>query len=310
MSRVVVWLCVGAFLLLFTTLGASGIACAQDQAASTPAAASGSLADIPTDQRAHNLTNTLQNTEGAGYASGNLRAGFTGLVPLFRTHGLALSGNLAATSLGFGDHPGEPDSFSFHPTWAATLRAAVGSFSLNGGYAGFYTPGSWASNGAWIDPVDIKGPIVSASLNLMPNLALSANGNFYQGAAAFSDPASTSEAIQSPLSNAGERLNHYDVGLKYGVTSQYSVDLGYEWDQWALNNYAQSALGISSGHPTEQYITIGVGHSFNKNASLKVLYQILDYNDEGADFDYYAGGPDLNGKEHGGVAVTQFSIKF
>lgn len=294
MNRLAVSLCIAAALLLVTTLGVSGAAFAQGQGAAGMAGTP--LAVLPSGHPAYQALTMLQKSSGAvGSSLDTSRAGYSGLLPLFGSRRLSLNGEFGETPSANGRRFGDLESYRFDPAWKATLRAEFGSFSIGGGYADTVTSGDWGRFGQGAYPANIKGPVVSASLALAPNLALSANGGV--------------STLQSPLSSAGERINHYDVGLKYGLTSRYSVDLGYEWDQWLLDNDTDFS-GNATGHPTEQYITIGVGRSFSKNTSLKLLYQIMDYTDEGTGFDPYSEGPSATGKEHTGVAVTQFSIKF
>ena len=90
-------------------------------------------------------------------------------------------------------------------------------------------------------------------------------------------------------------IHHYKAGLKFGLTSANSVDLGAEQVSWI------PAVG---GTNRERYYNIGLGHDFNPNTSFKVLYQYIDYRagafpTVGPAFDYT-----------GGVAVTEFSVKF
>jgi predicted porin len=104
-------------------------------------------------------------------------------------------------------------------------------------------------------------------------------------------------------------LNGFQADLKYGIARNYDVDLGYEFDQWTINNELgllknpTTGATASSGKPTEQYITLGVTHNFNQNASLKLLYQVDDYSDHSTWFD-------PNGDSQGSVALSQLSVKF
>ena len=87
------------------------------------------------------------------------------------------------------------------------------------------------------------------------------------------------------------------------------MDLGYEEVQYDLRNGNGSLA--SAGKPKESYVTIGVGHDFNKNASFKLLYQIVHYNDHNTGFGSTNGlntGSDAN--YSGDIAVGQFSLKF
>jgi hypothetical protein len=244
-------------------------------------------------------------------------ADFNGVLPFFGKNGLTLNAEYAQTSTGSGNRFGNQNSTHANQAFEGTLGWATGPFSIKGGYqevyANFNAPGNWGHFGTWINPVNVKGPIASVNYAISPKLVLAANGNWYQGAEATPSGLSNINDFQSPLTNTGDKLNHYDVGLKYGLTSQYSVDLGYEYDQWQLNDRYGYLLGPIGTHhsPTEQYITIGVGHSFNKNASMKLLYQILQYDDKSSGFDPNAiSTGNSSGKENGGVAVTQFSLMF
>jgi len=175
------------------------------------------------------------------------------------------------------------------------LSAQFGGLSLKGGYQYvgpyFSAPGYWGKLGAWTNPTNVRGPIVSAQYALTPKLALKADGQFYKAAYG---------GTNSPLQQ-NDRVTRYQVGLGYGLSSQYAVDLGYEDVLYDLRNTAGNT-GINAGKPNESYLTLGVGHSFNNNASLKLLYQIVQYNDKGTNFD------PIN--HDGGVAVGQFSLKF
>lgn len=242
-------------------------------------------------------------------------ADFSGVLPFFKASGLTLNAEVAEVQTGSGSHFGNVNSNHANQAWEGTLGWATGPFAIKGGYqevySNFAAPGYWGHVATWINPTNVKGPIASASYTFSPRLVLAADGDWYEGAESTPAGLSTLGDYQSPLTGTGDKLNHYDVGLKYGLTSQYNVDLGYEYDQWNLTDNILSRGMIKSGKPTEQYITIGIGHSFNKNASLKLLYQILDYNDNGTGFDAYAVSTgNTNGHEHGGIAVTQFSVKF
>ncbi len=244
-------------------------------------------------------------------------ADFNGVLPFFGKSGLTLSADFTETPTGSNSRFGNLNSSHANQAFDGVLGWATGPFSIKGGYevvyGNFGAPGNWGHLGTWINPVNIKGETASASYAISPKLVLAADGDWFQGAEATPRNLVNNFDVQSPLTNTGDKLNHYDVGLKYGLTSQYSVDLGYEYDQWQLNDRYGYLLGPIGTHhnPTEQYITLGVGHSFNKNASMKILYQILTYNDDSSGFDDFAITPaNTKGHENGGVAITQFSLMF
>jgi hypothetical protein len=174
------------------------------------------------------------------------------------------------------------------------LSFQFGSLSFQGGYQyiGPYStaPGYWGRVGSWTDPTNIQGPVYSARFAVTPKIALNADYEQYKAAYGNAD---------SPLQD-GDHLNRYQVGIGYGLSRTNSLDLGYEDLQYDLRS-THSGL-FQPGTPHETYLTFGVGHTFNSRASLKLLYQIVRYDDKGTGFD------PVNGD--GGVAVGQFSIKF
>jgi hypothetical protein len=230
-------------------------------------------------------------------------ADFHGLLPfaLAKT-GVTLDAEGAMSQTGFDGVVGNRNGTYHTGAVVGTLGYAFGPFSVKGGYQYvdpfFASPGYWGHVGTWTNPTNIKGPIASASYAVSPKLGINAAGAWYDG---IYDNQNIPEV--SPLGRH-DHLTNYNVGLKYGLTSQYDADLGYEWVQYDLKaKTGFTGDTINAGKPTEQYITIGVGHSFNKNASLKLLYQILDYQDKKTNFD-------PAGNSSGGVAVTQFQLKF
>jgi uncharacterized coiled-coil protein SlyX len=182
------------------------------------------------------------------------------------------------------------------------LSLQLGPLFVKGGYqyvGPYYSaPGYWGKLGAWTNPTNVRGGVVSGSLALTRKLTLKADGEFYRAAYG-----STSGGgfIDSPL-QSGDKVTHYKVGLGYGLSSAYAVDLGYEQVLWDLRDNSGTLTGGTSGKPFESYLTFGLGHSFNNNASLKLLYQIVQYSDRGTGFDPV--------DHNGGVAIGQFEVKF
>ncbi len=184
------------------------------------------------------------------------------------------------------------------------IGAAFGAFSLKGGYQyigpEFSAPGYWGRVGAWTNPTNVRGPVVSAKFAFTPKLSLLADYESYKAAYGTNR---NGTLINSPLQQ-GDHLYRYQVGFNYGLSSAYGVDLGYEDVKYKLNN--SSGLLAAAGSPRETYVNIGIGHTINSNASIKLLYQIVHYDDKGTGFDTTVAG----GKADGGVAVGQFQLKF
>lgn len=190
------------------------------------------------------------------------------------------------------------------------LGFAVGPVNLKAGYQyvgpEFSAPGYWGKIGAWTNPTNVKGPVVSAKYSITPKLSFNADGQFYKAAYGAN---SNGTLINSPLQQ-NDHLNRYQVGFGYGLTSNYGVDLGYEDVQYDLRN--QNGTLLKDGRPEETYVNIGLGHTISPNASIKLLYQIVHYDDKGTGFDSGAGlaNGTNNGKENGSVATAQFQLKF
>jgi len=159
--------------------------------------------------------------------------------------------------------------------WKALIgyqwRALNVKAGVNQIYTNFTSP-------SWLTKVDgdqnrLGGTELDSSYSLTPNLMLTAGGQFYDG---------RFNTGQQLLLGANDRMNQANVGVRYGISSRSSVELGYEWVQWDLNN-SEGSLN-ATGKPTEQYITIGLGRNLSKNTAFKLLYQIVDYKDDGTGF--------------------------
>lgn len=174
--------------------------------------------------------------------------------------------------------------------WEAGGSYTLGSLNLGAGYRHiapfFAAPGFWDKVGAWTNPVDVRGPFVRASYALGMGLTLSAEGKFYEG---------TGDAVAAGGLRTTDEVRNFRAGLKYGLTSASSVDLGAEYTR-----YRSPSFG--GAEPREVFYNIGYGFSFNPETSFKILYQVVDFADKGAGFDTQ------NAK--GGVAAAQFSVKF
>lgn len=225
-------------------------------------------------------------------------ADFNGVLP-FAKSGITVDGEFAVSSTGQNSRFSNVNSTKGNEAYKVELGYTFGPLVVKGGYedvyANFAAPGYWGKVGSWTNPTNIHGGIINATYAISPTISLVADGNFYKG--------QYNVGNQSPLGK-DDKLNRFAVGLKYGLTSAYNVDLGYEYVQYDLKakTFAPNDF-INAGKPTETYITLGLGHSFNQNASVKLLYQIIDYKDKGTGFDPL-------GDSKGGVALTQFSLKF
>lgn len=221
-----------------------------------------------------------------------------GALPFGKSFGLGVDASYAISFQGgTKNHTGSNYRYQSNEE---QLSAQFGGLNLKGGYQYvgpyFSAPGYWGKVGAWTNPTNVQGPIVAAKYAFTPRLTLKANAQFYR--AAYGTQAN-GVPISSPLQQ-DDRVTRYQVGLGFGLTSNNAVDLGYEDVTYDLKNV--NGTLFAAGKPHESYLTFGLGHSFNNNASLKLLYQIINYSDKGTGFDPV--------DRDGGVAVGQFQIKF
>ncbi|MGB9587118.1 MAG: S-layer homology domain-containing protein [Armatimonadota bacterium] len=195
-----------------------------------------------------------------------------------------------------------PATGSDNTAWNAKLSYQMGNLSIAGGFttveSNYYAPGYWSRNGAAVNLRNVQGPTASVSYALGSNLSLSADAQFLEpddDAVAVTGRTATD---QSAVVSAGglDKITSWKAGLKYGLSSANTIDLGYEQVSWEP---------IAGADAKEKYISIGIGHSLNANASLKLMYQIVEY-EAGAINPY----PGLGADSRGGVGYAQFQLKY
>ncbi len=227
-------------------------------------------------------------------------ADYNGFIPGLQSTGLTINAEAAVSATGDNSRFSNVDSTKGNEAVKAQLGYAGGAFAVKAGYqnvlADYAAPGSWGKIGNWTNPTNIQGAIANVSYTVSPSIKLVADGQYYKG--------EFNVGTANPLGKS-DHVGTFDVGVKSALTSAYSLDLGYEYVQWDLKN--QQGLLNKSGVPTEQYITLGIGHPINKNSDVRLAYQIIDYKSDGTDFE---GGPGNTGNAVGGVATTQFDFKF
>ena len=166
-----------------------------------------------------------------------------------------------------------------------------GGVDIVGGYRYikpyFAAPGYWGKLGSWVNPVDIRGPYIRADYAFAPGLALTGEGHFYEGTG-------TTGNNGGVIGLGGDDgITNFKVGLKYGLTAASAVDLGVEYTTYDL---------ATGGEPKEIFYNLGFGYSFSPVASLKLLYQLAEFDNDGSAFGAGLGD--------GAVAAAQFSVKF
>lgn len=141
-------------------------------------------------------------------------------------------------------------------------------------------PGYWFKIGRWFNPKGIEGYGGTLTYPFSRRLSLVGEGHVYQ-----------------IIGARDNEILHYKAGIRYGLTSSNNVDLGAEAVDW-------EPAGTGARKNRERYYNVGFGHDFNPNMSFKVLYQYITY--DAGQFAFV--GPNFN--YNGGVAVTQFTVRF
>jgi hypothetical protein len=231
---------------------------------------------------------------------------FNGAIPFVGSHGLTADLSWTAS-----DNATKPYNFNDagngwrYQSTDDQIGYTWGALSIKGGYQyvgpDFSAPGYWGKLGSWTNPTNIEGGVVSAKYIINPKLVVKGDYEGYNTAYGSNKANGVVSPFSSPLQQ-GDHLDHYQIGLAYGLTSNYNVDLGYEESLYDLKN--NNGTLLAAGKPTQSFINIGIGHSFSANSDVKLLYQIGQYRDKGTGF-----GPP-GGDADGNEAVAQFSSKF
>jgi hypothetical protein len=216
---------------------------------------------------------------------------------------VGVTGEIAYDSTGYNSNFGSVNSNHQNLAWNAGLTGGFFGVAIKASYEHidpyYDAPGAWEQIGSWINPSNVKGVNLEASLPLSDKLTIKASGLSYQGI----DNAGTF----SPLGK-DDKIGQVAGTVGYALSKETQATVGYEWVQWDLKAN-QGITGLSSGKPEEQYITLGLGHAIAKASAIKFLYQIETYKDKNTGFNGSTNGIN-NGDTHGGIFETQVSVKF
>jgi hypothetical protein len=156
----------------------------------------------------------------------------------------------------------------------------------------FVAPGYWGRVGHFVNPADLRGPYAHIHYRASNDLSINVQGSFLEG---------TGSVVGGYQTN--DDLVHVVAGVDYKLTDRWNLSFNYEGAYWRPRS---AAFGSPTTNPIWNYFTLGVGYNLGENASLNVLYQIIDADSKGVGA---LGLPGPN-KNRGGVAATTLSVKF
>jgi len=218
------------------------------------------------------VTSTQRMLDGASKKSDSVTNVYGAAVNSALPFGFTVEANLALDGSAISTSADLRRLWSGTQSWNALLGYQWGALNVKAGYReiddGFVGPFAWGSSSLGLGIDNIQGTEVLGSYSIASNMSLFAGGLFAQG---------MNNSGQMSVLGVSDRVNTANVGFNYGLGKSSSLDLGYEWVQWDLNRVDQTGAFLN-GKPSEQYITIGLGHNLNKNAAVKLLYQVSDYN--------------------------------
>lgn len=159
----------------------------------------------------------------------------------------------------------------------------------------FQAPGSWGRLGFLFNPSDLKGFYAKAGLKVGGGIDVKIGGSFYEG---------TGRLANGVGYQTSDKVNRLMGSLDYQLSERWNISLGYEGVFWRPRS---AVFGSPSTNPVWNYYTVGLGYDLGENASLNVMYQVLDYDGKGVAA--LSGGSSAT-KNRGGVASTTLSVKF
>jgi len=192
----------------------------------------------------------------------------------------------------------------------AKAQFSIKGIELGAGYKKvnpyFAAPGSWGAIGRWKNPTNIQGYNGTVAVKLGSRLTLNGGYDKYESIVAGTRgllPAGTNGSgyYSDPLrDDKSTKIEKWNAGVTLGLFNASSLNLGVE----TVNTTPGLDLNPGKHEAEETIYNVGFGTKMSDNASFKLIYQIMDYKDNKADFLY--GGEDAKGS----VAVGQFTVKF
>ena len=171
-------------------------------------------------------------------------------------------------------------------------KVSIGVLDLVGGYREigpyFAAPGSWGAASTLVNPVDIKGAYANGTLRLGKTFSVFGNYQDYKG---------TGKAVNNGGLSKDDKITNIGGGASVTLGGAHMIKVSYDQTEYKV-------LGINGGRvkPKESYTDITYGYNLSGNASLKLGYEIVKWDDKNSGFD------SINGD--GNIIYTQFGLKF
>ena len=246
-------------------------------------------------------------------------ADFSGGIPYFKKSGLGLDASYNEAAFANGSGFNNVESGWRNAETDDQLSIKLGSVSLKGGYKyigpNYSAPGYWGNVGSWSNPTNIEGGVASAKIKVAKTTGVNLGFADYHGAYGTTEGGLL---YSTPLLH-GDEVTQYTAGTGVALSHRDVVNLGYEYDDYnikgasSFSNDVEIFSGVSSGHPNQSFLTLGLNHTINTNATFKLTYQYFTYNDDNTHFEDAVDefmGPAYSNNTQGSVVVGQFSLKF
>ncbi len=190
-----------------------------------------------------------------------------------------------------------PGTDNDNTAWNAELTWQTGNLALTGGWtqveANYHAPGYWNRLSTVVNPVNVEGATASLTYALSSRINIKAEGQFLEPADTANVVNFRTSTVQGPVfaiaGNLIDKINYLKAGISYALSSASTLDLEWEEAKWEP---------VAGTDIKDRYVTLGLGHALSPNASLKLLYQITEFE----------LSPTTTAR--GGVATAQFQAKY
>lgn len=208
----------------------------------------------------------------------------------------------SVTSAGFDTPDGQPNednnAYKLRVGWAS------GPVDINAGYQyidpRYAAPGYWLRIGNWFNPTNVRGPFVHVGYKFSDALQVNFGGDLLEGA-----------RNRPGYFRIADNVNRAYAGVNYRFNKTWSAMVNYEGVFYELSG-ATTGLATST-EPIEQYLTIGANLNLAGNTTLRLAYQMINFQNLGGGFGAGTGIAGVGGggnSYNAGVFTTQLAVRF